>query len=182
MHHCGTQIIETPRLVLRPLKAEDAQAMFDGLFGDPAVTEFFSWPTHTDISQTEKDLAECLNNYAKPDYYNWAIAYQGQLIGEIGVSSQNEKNRNCDLYYRIVQAQWGKGFMTEALQAVIDYLFDKVGFHRIVARHDVLNGASGAVLRKSGMECEGTFRSHRLRKDGSWGDMKQYSIINPKDL
>lgn len=182
MHHCGAKPIQTLRLTLRPLTLNDVPAMYDGLFSDPAVTEFFSWPTHTDIAQTLQDVETCIANYSRPDYYNWAIVLDGALIGEIGVSGHNEKNRNCDVYYRIASAHWGQGYMTEALRAVIDYLFCQVGFHRIVCRHDVRNAASGIVMKKCGMEYEGTFRQHRLRKDGTWGDMMQYAMLNPADL
>ena len=49
LHHAGTQILKTKRLVLRPLSLDDAQAMYDNWASDPQVTRFMNWPTHENI-------------------------------------------------------------------------------------------------------------------------------------
>ena len=43
MNHCGTRILETPRLLLRPLTMDDAQMMYDNWASDPAVTKYLRW-------------------------------------------------------------------------------------------------------------------------------------------
>ncbi len=52
MNHCGTQRLETKRLVLRRLAVSDAEAMFRNWASDPEVTRFLTWPTHTDVNVT----------------------------------------------------------------------------------------------------------------------------------
>ena len=56
--------------------------------------------------------------------------------------------------------------MTEALQAVMNFLFDIVGFNRIESRHDPNNPASGKVMQHCGMKYEGTLRSSDWRNQG----------------
>lgn len=67
--------------------------------------------------------------------------------------------------------------MTEALRAVIDYLFRDVGLYRIEAKHDAANPASGKVMLHVGMVHEGTLRQASMRKDGTRGDLELYSIL-----
>ena len=56
--------------------------------------------------------------------------------------------------------------MSEALKAVIDYMFDEVGMNRVEARHDTNNPNSGAVMRKCGMKYEGTLRQSDRNNQG----------------
>jgi len=65
--------------------------------------------------------------------------------------------------------------MSEALNAVIDYLFVEVGLNRVVARHDTNNPNSGGVMRKCGMKYEGTSRASGRNNQGIC-DMVHYAI------
>ena len=66
--------------------------------------------------------------------------------------------------------------MTEALERVIKYTFEDLQIHRIEAQHEVLNPASGAVMRKCGMEKEGRLRGRLLNK-GKYVDVDLYAIV-----
>ena len=66
--------------------------------------------------------------------------------------------------------------MPEALAAVMGYLFEEVGMQRIEAGHDPKNPASGAVLRKCGMQYEGTLRC-RIRSNQGITDVAWYSLL-----
>ena len=70
----------------------------------------------------------------------------------------------------------GQGIAAEALGALCDFLFGQVGFHRIAAVHDPANPASGRVMQKAGMTCEGTLRQQRFIK-GRFVDAVVYSIL-----
>ena len=56
LHHAGTQILKTKRLVLRPLSLDDAQAMYDNWASDPQVTRFMNWPTHENIEAVPESV------------------------------------------------------------------------------------------------------------------------------
>ena len=77
LHHAGTQILKTKRLVLRPFSLDDAQAMYDNWASDPQVTRFMNWSTHESIEVTRTILAEWVPQYQDPSYYHWCITLEG---------------------------------------------------------------------------------------------------------
>ena len=178
MRHLGTNVVETPRLVLRPFAREDAQAMFDNWASDPAVTKFLSWPTYRSVEDAHSILNVWLDNYEKPDFYQWAIVLKelNQPIGSISVVNSDDRVDMVEIGYCIGRNWWGRGIMPEALSAVMVYLFDEVGMQRIEAGHDPDNPASGAVLRKCGLQYEGTLR-RRIRSNRGITDVAWYSIL-----
>ena len=178
MRHLGTNVVETPRLVLRPFVREDAQAMFDNWASDPAVTKFLSWPTYRSVEDAHSILNVWLESYGKPDFYQWAIVLKelNQPIGSIGVVNSDDRVDMVEIGYCIGRNWWGRGIMPEALSAVMVYLFDEVGMQRIEAGHDPDNPASGAVLRKCGLQYEGTLR-RRIRSNRGITDVAWYSIL-----
>ena len=178
MRHLGTNVEETPRLVLRPFVREDAQAMFDNWASDPAVTKFLSWPTYRSVEDAHSILNVWLESYEKPDFYQWAIVLKelNQPIGSISVVNSDDRVDMVEIGYCIGRNWWGRGIMPEALSAVMVYLFDEVGMQRIEAGHDPDNPASGAVLRKCGLQYEGTLR-RRIRSNRGITDVAWYSIL-----
>jgi ribosomal-protein-alanine N-acetyltransferase len=65
--------------------------------------------------------------------------------------------------------------MTEALLAVMHYLFYDVGYQKIQAKHDILNAASGKVMQKAGMRFEKMQYHMGVRRDGSIYDCAVYT-------
>lgn len=178
MNHIGTQQIETGRLILRPFTMADAMAMFENWASDPEVTKYVTWPTHSSVEITRMVLRDWTDSYESPDRYNWAIVLKedGKLIGNISVVRLFEDVDACEIGYCMGRPWWGRGIMTEAMRAVIDYLFENVGFNRISARHDPRNVGSGRVMQKSGMTYEGTLRQVDRNNTGLC-DASYYSIL-----
>ena len=168
MENKGTKRLETDRLILRRFRVEDADDMFRNWASDSEVTRFLTWPTHTDVSVTKTLLADWVNQYAQPAYYNWAIELKEdhELIGNISVVKLNEKIQGADIGYCMGRAWWGKGIMPEALKCVITFLFKEVGVNRVAACHDVNNPKSGRVMEKSGMKTEGIWRAAGWNNQG----------------
>ena len=159
MNHLGTKTIETERLILRKFTIEDAPAMYANWASDPEVTKYLTWQPHRSLTDTRAILSEWVAEYGKGDYYQWAIELKGVgIIGSISVVNIHESVEEAELGYCIGRAYWGKGIMPEAVKAVINFLFDKVGFRRVMAKHDTANPNSGRVMEKAGMRYEGTHR------------------------
>lgn len=160
MKHLGTEIIETERLILRPFVRDDAQAMFNNWAKEPEVTRFLTWPTYDSVETACAILADWTGQYVRKDFYQWAIVpkFLGQPIGSISVVAQNEKARWMEIGYCIGKNWWHQGYTSEAMQAVMDFLFDQVGVNRIQACHATINPHSGDVMKKCGMELEGIHR------------------------
>jgi len=176
MRHLGTNTIDTARLCLRRYRLDDAADMFRNYANDPRVTKFLSWQPYDDIEDVQKFIANQVANYPD-DKYHWAIEYQGQMIGGISVIRMDEKNHSCELGYCIGHDFWGLGLTTEATMAVLQYLFCQVGYHRVFAKHDVDNPASGKVMQNCGMVYEGRLREHYRRHDGVFSDALIYGIL-----
>ena len=165
-NHKGTQILTTARLTLRPFTADDAPAMFANWASDPEVTKYLMWPTHSNADVSQWVCNDWVSHYAEPDYYQWAIVYDGHAIGSISVVDHDDKVGKAQIGYCIGQSWWRMGIVTEALHAVMDFLFDEVGYNRIEARHDPSNPHSGGVMRKCGMKYEGTLRQSDWNNQG----------------
>ena len=177
--HKGTQTIETARLILRPFTMADAEAMFRNWASDDEVTKHLTWPTHASVEVSRMVLTDWTSSYRKPDYYQWAIILKEngpEPIGSISVVHIKGKTRCATIGYCMSRAHWGKGIMTEALSALIDFLFDQVGFNRIEAEHDPNNPASGRVMEKAGMTYEGTSRQEGWSNQGII-DVSRWAIL-----
>ena len=168
MEHKGSVRIETERLILRRITMDDVEAAFRNWESDDRVTEFLRWPTARGIAQVEQVTREWVNGYADPAFYQWVIVPKdlNEPIGTISVVDMDERTDKVHIGYCIGRAWWRQGVMTEALQAVMAYLFDVVGYNRLESRHDPRNPNSGAVMRKCGMKYEGTYRQSDWNNQG----------------
>jgi len=181
--HIGTRQIETERLILRRYTPGDAQAMYDNWASDDEVTRFLMWPTHRSVQTSERVLNDWVGHYHEDDYYHWAIVPKelGVPVGDIAVVGQNALAQSAHIGYCIGRKWWHQGITSEALQAVIDYLFDQAGFLRIDSRHDPNNPHSGAVMRKCGMKYEGTLRQSDWNNQGIC-DAAWYAVLADERL
>ena len=178
MKHLGTKTLETDRLILRPFRAEDAQAMYANWASDPEVTKFLSWPTYKSIDDAHAILNQWLESYDNPEFYQWAIVLKelGQPIGSISVVNLDNRVDLAEIGYCIGKVWWGRGIMPEAVKTVMAFLFEEVGMQRLEAGHDPENSASGAVIRKCGFRYEGTLR-RRIRSNRGVTDVAWYSVL-----
>ncbi|MBP5236768.1 MAG: GNAT family N-acetyltransferase [Clostridia bacterium] len=178
MTHCGTGTIETERLLLRKLRADDAEAMFRNWASDPEVTRFLTWPPHKSADFTRELLSEWVKNYERADYYQWGIELKaiGEVIGTISVVGMDEQIGMAHIGYCIGRDWWHQGIMTETLRAVLSYLFENVRCCRIESRYDINNPHSGQVMKKCGMRFEGILRSAARNNQGIC-DVGQYAIL-----
>lgn len=160
MEHKGTVSLHTQRLLLRRLTPEDAEAMYRNWASDPEVTRYLTWPPHTAVQQTRALLEAWEAQYRDSTFYQWAIVPEdvGEPIGSISVVKWDEDTDTAEVGYCIGQKWWHRGYTSEALQAVMAFLFREVKIQRLEARHDTQNPHSGAVMQKCGMTQEGILR------------------------
>ena len=169
MKHCGTQRLETDRLILRRYEIDDATAMFKNWASDPEVTKFLMWQTHSSEEVSKSIITDWLTQYSDEKYYHWCIVLKengDEPIGDIAVVHMNEDVSMMHIGYCIGRKWWHQGVTSEALKAVMDYLFDVVNVNRIESRHDPRNPNSGKVMQKCSMKYEGTLRSSDWNNQG----------------
>jgi ribosomal-protein-alanine N-acetyltransferase len=151
--------------------------MFMNWASDPEVCRFLSWGPHKDVLITQKRIEDWVRNYNNKNSYIWAIYLKGadKVIGSISVEISSESQQSCEIGYCIGKDYWNRGIMTEALLAVMHYLFYDVGYQKIQAKHDILNAASGKVMQKAGMRFEKIQYHMGVRRDGSIYDCAVYT-------
>lgn len=178
MKHLGTVTIETSRLILRRLTPDDAQAAYDNWMSDPEVTKYLTWPTYVNMEDSRKILTEWEQNYEKDDFYQWGIVPKelGEPIGSISTVNLKDAAEKVEIGYCIGSRWWHQGIMSEAMSAVMDFFFDRVGAGRVEARHDPRNPHSGNVMKKCGMVYEGTLRQADRNNQGIC-DMAVYALL-----
>ncbi|NLJ96133.1 MAG: GNAT family N-acetyltransferase [Clostridiales bacterium] len=176
MNHIGTNSIETIRLILRRFRVDDAEDMYRNWASDIETLKFLSWGPHSDIEVTQRRILSWINRYDEPSVYNWAIYLKSikQVIGSISVEIASDKDKSCEIGYCIGKEYWGREIVLEALRAVMHYLSCEVGYEKIIAKHDVMNKASGRVMQKAGMEYEKTIYNAGYRRNGSLYDVDVY--------
>lgn len=182
MTHAGTKELRTSRLHLRPYRAEDARAVFDGWMGVAEICEQLDWQPHQDVSVTARLLDMWIESYQSPTVYHWCITMDARVAGDIMVCKWNQDDRWCELGYCVAREFAGQGIATEALQSVSRFLLDEVGFHRIQLKHTEGNIASGRVMQKCGFHYEGTLRHAKRNRHGVWQNVCCYSLLSTDAL
>lgn len=169
MKHCGTQRLESEKLILRRFVVDDADAMYRNWTSDDEVTKYLMWPTHPSVDVSRAVLTDWVSSYSDEKYYQWAIVLKengDEPIGSIAAVHMNEDVSMVHIGYCIGKAWWHKGITSEALKTVMDFFFDRVEVNRIESRHDPRNPNSGKVMAKCGMKYEGTMRSADRNNQG----------------
>lgn len=177
MQHKGTETLYTEHLILRRFTENDIGPAYRNWCSDPEVTKFLSWPAHKSVEITEKVVHSWIDSYGDDSYYQWAIEPKdaGEAVGSISVVKQYGDCGTFEIGYCLGRKYWGKGYMTEALIAVEDFLFKSVEAEAVCAQHDTRNPASGAVMMKSGMRFEGVRHKRDVCSMGV-SDLVGYSI------
>ena len=179
MKHCGTQTLETKRLILRRFTVRDADAMYTNWASDPEVTRYLTWPAHAGVETSRAVLADWTAAYAQESCYQWAIVLKDRAdepIGSIGAVNVSDDIAAVQIGYCLGRRWWHQGIMSEALGAVMDFFFDAVGCNRVAGRHDPRNPHSGMVMQKCGMKYEGTQRSADRNNQGIC-DTSWYALL-----
>jgi len=169
--------IQTKDLVLRKVKREDAPLYFQRVGSREAVTRYMLFMPHGDISDSVESVNNVLRRYETGKCYRWAIALKADnsIIGIIELLRFDEKTGSCSFAYMIGDAFWGKGYGTEALKAALGFAFCEMELEYVEADHMAANHASGAVMRKAGMQYMGT-EPGKYEKNGIFYDAPRYRI------
>lgn len=160
MKHLGTQVFKTQRLILRPFVAQDVDDVFSNWASDTHVTPFLTWQTHQDISTTQAILQQWIKQYQDPSFYQWNIVLRSlnASIGTISLVEIHKDIGKVQIGYCLGSQWWHQGYASEALKTIIPFLFQCVHVNRIESYHDVNNPRSGLVLKKCGLQYEGTMK------------------------
>lgn len=171
--------LETERLIIRPIRESDLSDIFEYASSNE-VAEFVTFMPHETIDDTRKFFEYAKKNYAEGIFEPMGItlkdSHDDKVVGTIGLGPRGRKSFNAEFGYALHFNSWGKGIMTEALVAMIDFAFNNLPYHRLQAHCMVENPASAKVMEKAGMFYEGTFRNSMFVKE-KFRTLKCYSIL-----
>ena len=170
-------IIESKRLILRQVTPEDAPDFF-ACQSDPDVFRYSGRSEEASLKSARHTLNILFKRHQEQTMLSWAIVLKEnqRFIGRFQMEEWSDENRRAAVGYLLGKQYWGKGYATEALRAVIAYLFEQTTVNRIDTFTWRENIASARVMEKAGMRLEGLARQKRFAK-GAFRDLKIYAIL-----
>lgn len=171
-------LILTDRLDIRPLQLADAEPMFS-YRSDPAIARFQNWEPAS-IQEIRGFIAD-LSRIGIDTPGSWYqvglfLRETGEMGGDVGIHVQAQDSRQVEIGITLARAFQGRGLATEALRAVLGYLFRDLGKHRVYGSVDPRNEPSLALLERVGMRREAHFVESLWFK-GGWVDDVIYAIL-----
>lgn len=177
MRLSGTPVLHTRRLLLRRYCAADAEAAFSLWSKEHWDQTLTAFPPHDSIQDTERQIGEWIDAYQSPNVLRWAICNNDGFIGDIAVTRWQPQHNSCELAFALSSSARRKGYMQEALCAVVRYLTETVQFHRVMLKILTENSASVQLAERAGFQLEGTLRDAFLCCDGHYSDILVYARI-----
>ncbi|MCC6838899.1 MAG: GNAT family N-acetyltransferase [Flavobacteriales bacterium] len=155
--------LSTPRLELRAMQDDDAGDVFQ-LRASPAVMRHIPKPIGTRTAEGLELVREFRNAAAAGNAIMWAITVKGsrRLLGYIGFWRILKEHHRAEIGYALHPDLWGQGLMSEAVAAVLEHGFRKIGLHSVEAAVTPDNTASIRVLEHNGFVLEGHLKENIL--------------------
>lgn len=141
-------MLETPRLILRPWREEDAEALYR-YASDPLVGPAAGWSAHTDIECSRRTIREVLS---EEGIFAVTLRDSGEAVGSIGLHRTTAPGYDGEreIGYWIGRPYWGQGLIPEAVAAMLEHAFSVKSRSRIWCAHFEGNNRSRRVMEKCG--------------------------------
>ena len=160
-------------LFLRPWLRSDAPDLVTA-YADPAIHR---WHCRSlSLAEAEAWVSHEADRWEHDTGASWAVTHNGLLRGRVGIGRTHLAEGRAGVSYWILPDARGQGFAARALDAVVAWAFDDVGFHRLELDHSTQNPASCRVAVRAGFAVEGTKRAQALHLDG-WHDMHAHALL-----
>ena len=176
-------IVETERLILRPIQLDDDKDMFE-YCSDDDVIKYLWFEKHDSIEFSRYVIEKLFLNRVDvgiPEAYAIVLKSSNKMIGTIDVN-QVHFNEVGVIGYVIHKDYWGKGIVSEALETLIPILFYHCGFYRLEINHCADNVGSARVIEKAGFIQEGRFRRRKRERDGHRADYIYYGLCKDDEI
>jgi RimJ/RimL family protein N-acetyltransferase len=170
--------LRSPRLILRRLQRADLPALCE-YRSLPEVARYQSWESFgPDEAARLIDGQSGLEPNVPGTWFQLAIvaAAAGVLVGDCGLHCRQDDSRQMEIGITLALAHQGRGYATETLGLVLDYLFVRLDKHRVTAITDADNEAAAALLHRLGFRREGHFIENVWFK-GKWGSEFSFALL-----
>lgn len=158
--------LNTPRLVLRPIRTDDAPELY-AIWSDAEAMRYFSFATMTRAEQAEDRVARNIATSSNGQVLICVLTMRatGEVLGDCALFRGDEQNRRAEIGFSLRRQYWKSGYMREAASALIEHAFRTLNLHRIEADIDPRNTASARLLERLGFVQEGLLRSRWIIGD-----------------
>ena len=169
--------LRTDRLLLRPLREADAPAIF-AIRSDPKIMRYTSSQPLTSLEQAEAFIARETTGMAAGESLRLGLQRldDDTLTGSCILFHMNAQCRRAEVGYELRHDAWGRGYMREALIALLHFGFTDLQLNRVEADIDPRNEASARSLERLGFNREGLLRQ-RWIVDGEVSDSALYGLL-----
>lgn len=170
-------VIETERLTLKPLAVNDSQSLME-IFSDPEVMRYWNAPPWFTLQDALDFINESVASMHRQESLVLGIYLKsaGELVGKCMLFSYDEESKRAEIGFGLGRVCWGKGYIVEAGEALIQYGFSALGLRRIEAEIDPNNHSSAKALEKLGFSKEGLLRE-RWEINGIVSDSAMYGRL-----
>ncbi len=170
--------LETPRLRLRPLERSDISAIQGAASKREVADTMISLPHPYPANEAERYYARQQAERESGQSVTFAIEHKakGWFCGMVELRDIDREHSQGELSFWLAVEAWGQGYMSEVVQAILQFGLDNLGLNRLYAYHMLRNPASGRVLEKNGFKQEGLLRQ-RVRKCGQFEDVALWAVL-----
>lgn len=154
----GTVEMWTEQLILRRYRPEDAAQLYERFGTDPEMYRYSGWNPYATLDMAQDTVRRFIESYDKDHAYSWVMDVDDVVVGTIGAYDYNCSQ--IEVGFSVDRDWQGRGFATEALRKVLEYLTKNEGISSVIAWCADENTGSRRVLEKSGMKFV------RTEKDG----------------
>lgn len=171
-------ILETPRLRLRHIRFTDAPFIQSAASERSVSDTMISIPHPFPEGEAERYVKRRLREQKKGNSVVFVLELKdkGMPCGLIQIREIERDHSQAELSFWLSSSYWGWGYMSEGVERVLHYGFEKLNLNRFYAYHMLRNPASGRVLEKNGFKKEGILRQ-RVRKWGKFEDVALWAIL-----
>ena len=165
----GTAELWTEFLILRRFRPDDAKELYQMFGADPAMSRYSGWNPYATPEMAKETVRRFIRSYNEPHSYSWVIDYEDVLVGTIGAYDYEEssagdqgpgigpghtghKVSSIEVGLSIKRTLWGRGYATEALAKVLEYLTENEGISKVTAWCASENIGSQKAMEKAGMK------------------------------
>jgi ribosomal-protein-alanine N-acetyltransferase len=172
--------INAKRVRLRWVTEADVDALYR-IFSNPEVMRYWSTPPLADRDAAVELLEEIHDGFRHRRSLKWGISRRSDdaLIGTATLFNLDQNNHRAELGYGLDRAEWGQGYMQEALTALVAYAFNDLGLYRLEADVDPRNSASIKTVDRLGFQREGYLRE-RWNVGGEIQDALFFGLLRPE--
>lgn len=172
-----TLILSGERLILRPPRRSDAEAIYRQI-KDPAISRHTFIPHPYELEHAYDFIKRASKSRRDGKTYSLSIFLKddNRLIGGIGLERINTKHRNAEIGYWLARKYWGQGYTSEAVTIMLKFAFNDLKLRRVFAGVMHPNAVSARLLERCGFTLEGRMRKS-IKQRGRWMDILNYGIL-----